>query len=54
MQIIVTPVCTKHIPYSYSTPALLAVTLENQSILSHHHVFNGRNPKQKDPDVYIK
>ena len=53
MQIIVTTVCTTHIPYPHSTPALLAVTLGSQSFLS-SSVFNGRNPKQKDPDVYIK
>ena len=36
MQIIVTPVCTKYIPYPHSTPALLAVTLGSQSFRNHH------------------
>ena len=47
MQIIVTPVYIKHLPYPHSTPAPSTVTLGSQSLLN-HHVFNGRNPKQKD------
>jgi hypothetical protein len=45
---------TKHFPYPHSTPAQHSVTLRSHSFLNNHHVFNGRNPKQKDHQTFTQ